>query len=71
MQDLRHFDDGTIKEKFDKAFARTNEFVPVEKEVEKDTAEQESCTKRAGDVLEQESAKRQKQDGDIEDSELH
>ncbi|GJT39940.1 hypothetical protein Tco_0939805 [Tanacetum coccineum] len=39
MQDLRHFDDGTIKEKFDKAFARTNEFVPVEKEKHDDDIE--------------------------------
>ncbi|GJW78323.1 hypothetical protein Tco_0140005 [Tanacetum coccineum] len=70
MQDLRHFDDGTIKEKFDKAFARTNKFVPLEEEVEKETAEQENSTKRAGDVLEEESAKRQKKDDDIEDSEL-
>ncbi|GJX12797.1 hypothetical protein Tco_0204555 [Tanacetum coccineum] len=70
MQGLKYFDDGTIKEKFDKAFVRTNEFVPMEKEVEKETAEQESSTKRAGVVLEQEIAKRHKNDDDIKDSEL-
>ncbi|GJV16732.1 hypothetical protein Tco_1362055 [Tanacetum coccineum] len=70
MQDLKHFDDGAIKEKFDKAFTRTNKFVHMEKEVEKEPAEQESSTKRAGDDLEQEGAKKQRKVDDIKDTEL-
>ncbi|GJW18411.1 hypothetical protein Tco_0025847 [Tanacetum coccineum] len=68
MQDLRHFDDGTIKEKFDKAYARTIEFVPVDEDVLKESTE--SGAKRAGDDLVQESPKRQKQDDDLKDSDL-
>nr|GFA79172.1 hypothetical protein [Tanacetum cinerariifolium] len=66
-----------IKELFDKAMARINNFVDfrtelVEKSTKKDKAKiaQESSSKRSGDELDQERSKKQKVEDDKEQEEL-
>nr|GEU41001.1 retrovirus-related Pol polyprotein from transposon TNT 1-94 [Tanacetum cinerariifolium] len=67
MKDLNHFNFGTIKEKFDKAFKRVNMFVDKDTElvvVGKKKRKGEGSEKRVGDELIQEQAKKQKVDDD-------
>nr|GEZ29063.1 hypothetical protein [Tanacetum cinerariifolium] len=61
-----------IKELFDKAMARINNFVDFRTELMEESLKkaEEISSKRAGDELEQESAKKQKVDDDQEAAEL-
>nr|GEU67598.1 ribonuclease H-like domain-containing protein [Tanacetum cinerariifolium] len=66
MKDLKHFDDATIKEKFDKAYKRVIRFVPMETE----EVARKTERRAAEDVLEKNDAKKQKTSDEGENEEL-
>ncbi|GJR39643.1 hypothetical protein Tco_1215327 [Tanacetum coccineum] len=69
MKDLKHFNFGTIKEKFDKAFKRVNTFKDFRPELVKgNKGKGEGSKKRAGDELMKEQAKKQNVDDDANET---
>ncbi|GJR19023.1 hypothetical protein Tco_0967550 [Tanacetum coccineum] len=76
-KDLKNKSFVNIQDLFDKAMKRVNTFIDMNAELVKESSKkaeaetaQESCSKRVGEALEQESSKKQKVDDDKETKEL-